>query len=278
MTLLGKCFSFAILILSVGFMFLALAVNASHRNWRDVVLGDKGYKKQIEVFSKQNEQLVDQKERIQAKLVREQAARQTALATLQTQQTQLASQLADSLASNQQLEAKNTELSQLDLSRAQQLEALTAANKTLREQIRTEQADRDKLFTQTLELTDDMNELRGVRQELEVRNAALLKQITRYKEVVDAKAIDISEPLHGAPPKRNGNILVIDRPRLLVEVSIGHDDGLRSGHLLEVTRAGRYVGKLKVVSVEPNRSVAEIQRDYSDGILKEGDRVDTTIE
>ena len=278
MTLLGKSFSFAIFILSIVFMALALAVNASHRNWRDVVLGDEGYKSKIETFTKQNEQLVDQKERIQANLVREQAARQTALSALQTQQKQLSDQLTDALASNQQLEAKNTELSQLDLSRAQQLESLTAANKVLREQIRTEQTDRDKLFTQTLELTDDMNELRGVRQELEVRNAALLKQLTRYKEVVDAKGVDISEPLHGAPPKRNGNILVIDRPRLLVEVSIGHDDGIRSGHLLEVTRSGRYVGKLKVVSVEPNRAVAEIQRDYSEGILKEGDRVDTTIE
>ena len=278
MTFIGKCFSVAIFILSCGFMFLALAVNASHRNWRDVVLGAGGFKSQIEAFTIENEQLVDARERIEAKLVREQAARRTALGNLQSQRDQLAEQLANSLSSNQQLEAENTELTQLDLSRAKLLEEITGANKVLRTQIREEQEDRDKLFAQTLVLTDNMNELRGVRQELERRNQALLKQITRYKEVVDAVDVDINEPLHGAPPRRNGYILVIDRPRLLVEVSIGHDDGLRSGHLLEVTRGGRYVGKLKVVRVEPNRSVAEIQRDYSEGILKEGDRVDTTIE
>ena len=50
MTLLGKCFSAAILLLSFGFMVLALAVNASHRNWRDVVLGPNGYKSKIEAF------------------------------------------------------------------------------------------------------------------------------------------------------------------------------------------------------------------------------------
>ncbi len=38
MTLLGKSFSVVILVLSAVFMVLALAVNASHRNWRDVVL------------------------------------------------------------------------------------------------------------------------------------------------------------------------------------------------------------------------------------------------
>ena len=161
---------------------------------------------------------------------------------------------------------------------ATQLEELTGLNKKLRQQIRTEQADRDKLFAQLLQLTDQMNELRGVRQELEIRNNALTKQITRFKEVVDHIGVDITEPLHGAPPKRNGNVLVINRPKLLVEVSIGHDDGLRNGHLLEVTRQGRYVGKLRVRNTEPNRAVAEIMRDYSEGIIEEGDRVDTTLE
>ena len=61
-------------------------------------------------------------------------------------------------------------------------------------------------------------------------------------------------------------------------ISIGSDEGLRAGHFLEVTRAGRYVGKLKVRNTEPDRSVAEILKDYSEGILQEGDRVDTTLD
>ncbi|NNE00023.1 MAG: hypothetical protein HKN47_22110 [Pirellulaceae bacterium] len=278
MTLLGKSFSVIILLLSLVFMVLALAVNASHRNWRDVVLGPDGFKSRIETITRENEQLNDAKQRTQAALDREQAARRTALAALQTQQDQLENELENSLNTVQQLEAKNTELSQLDRSRAEELQKLTEETKRLRSQIREEQADRDKLFAETLVLTDQMNELRGVRQELEIRNTALKEQITRYKEVVDSKGIDITEPLHGAPPQRNGNILVVNRPKLLVEVSIGHDDGLRDGHLLEVTRGGRYVGKLRVTHTEPNRSVAQIMRDYSEGIMQEGDRVDTTLD
>jgi hypothetical protein len=61
-------------------------------------------------------------------------------------------------------------------------------------------------------------------------------------------------------------------------VSIGYDEGLRQGHLLEVTRAGKYVGKLRVSKTEPDRSVAEILEDFSELTLQEGDRVDTTFE
>lgn len=278
MTLLGKAFTVVIFLLSAVFMVLALAVNASHRNWRDVVLGDNGLKNEIEKISRVNEQLRDSKDRIQADLDREQAARRTALAALQTQVDTLQDQLETSENEVVSLRSDNSTLVQLDESRAAELQRLTDSNIALRDQIRTEQQDRDTLFTETLTLTDQMNTLRGFKQELEVRNQQLIAQATRYKEVMTSKGIDVNEPLDGAPPDRNGNILQIDRPTSLVLVSIGYDEGLRKGHLLEVTRNGRYMGKLKVRNTEPDRSVAEILDDYSEGILKEGDRVDTTIE
>jgi len=278
MTLLGKSFAVVILLLSGAFMILSLAVNASHRNWRDQVLGPNGLKQQIETIAQTNEQLREARARTQASLDREQAARRTALAALQTQLDQLESQLRESEATVQQLQAKNTELAQLDRSRAEELEKLTAETARLREQIRDEQQDRDNLFAQTLELTDRMNTLRGVVQTQQDRNDQLLTQVTKYKEVVDAAGINVEDPVDGAPPERNGNVLVVNRPRKLVEVSIGYDDGLRQGHFLEVSRGGRYVTRLKVRRTEPDRSVAQILDDYSEGIIREGDRVDTTIE
>ena len=282
MTLLGKSFSAVILILSAVFMVLALAVNASHRNWRDVVLtgvsGQPGLKAQIESTSRENAQLRDSAQRTQADLDREQAARRTALAALQTQLDQLKTDLQSSESTVQQQTAQITELVQTDRARAEELAQLTDDNATLRTRVRTEQQDRDKLFTQTLELTDQMNKLRGFKQQLEERNQQLMAQVTRFEEVVASKGIDINEPLDGAPPEINGSVLVIDRPSHLVEVSIGYDEGLREGHLLEVTRRGRYVGKLKVRNTEPDRAVAEILKDYSEGILQEGDRVDTTLD
>lgn len=278
MNLLGKSLATIIFLLSAAFMVLALAVNASHRNWRDVVLGDDGLKAQIETIKRTNEQLRGSRERTQAALNREQAARRTALAALQTQLDQLASQLRESESTVQQLQAANTELAQLDRSRAEELEQLTGETKRLREQIRTEQQDRDELFAQTLQLTDRMNTLRGTVQLQQQRNEQLASEVARYKEVVDAKGIDINAPLDGSPPDRRGRVLVVNRPKRLVEVSIGYDEGLREGHTLEVTRNGRYVSKLKVRNTEPDRAVAEIMRDYSEGVIQEGDRVDTTLQ
>jgi hypothetical protein len=186
--------------------------------------------------------------------------------------------LLDSEALVQKQTAQITVLVQTDAARAEELAQLTDDNVGLRAKVRTEQQDRDKLFTQTLELTDQMNKLRGFKQSLEERNRQLMAQVTRFEEVVASKGIDVNEPLDGAPPERNGNILTIDRPSHLVLVSIGYDEGLREGHFLEVTRAGRYVGKLKVRNTEPDRAVAEIMKDYSEGILREGDRVDTTLD
>ncbi len=279
MTLLGKWFTAFTCVLSIVFMILALVVNATHRNWRDVVLDpSNGLKKRIEVVEQTNTQLRDSRERIQLALDREQAARRTALAALQTQADQLSQQLQEATARVATLEAKNTELSQLDRSRAEELQRLTEETRKLREQIRTEQEDRDTLFAETLDLTDQMNKLRGIVQQQTERNEQLMAQVTRYKEVVDARGIDVNEPLDGAPPDRNGTVLVLDRPRKLVEVSIGSDDGLRDGHLLDVTRKDRFVAKLRVRRTEPDRAVAEILPDYSQGIIQEGDRVDTAIE
>ncbi|MAI70303.1 MAG: hypothetical protein CMM01_05260 [Rhodopirellula sp.] len=282
MTLLGKCLTALILILSVMFAALALVATASHKNWRDVVLtgvnGQPGLKDQIEAISRDNQQLRDQRDRTKNALAREQVARKTALAALQTQLDRLQEELGRSGAEVEGLRTQVTELTTSDLNKTKQLETLTGENARLRTSVREEQAARDTLFTTTLELTDQMNVLRGFKQRLEQRNKQLMAQATRFEEVIAARGIDINEPLDGAPPERNGNILQIDRPSHLVLISIGSDEGLRAGHFLEVTRAGRYVGKLKVRNTEPDRSVAEILKDYSEGILQEGDRVDTTLD
>ncbi len=278
MTLLGKFLSTFIFILSTAFMVLALAVNASHRNWREVVLDpNNGLKKQIETISRTNQQLTDDRQRTQAALDREQAARRTALAALQSQLDQMEQLLRASEAQVQQLEAKSTELSQLDRSRAEELQRLTDETRKLRDQIRAEQEDRDSLFAETLKMTDQMNLLKGSLQAQTERNEQLAAQLSRYREVVDMKGIDVNQPLDGAPPERNGTVLVVNRPLDMIEVSIGYDDGLRDGHLLDVTRSGRYVGRVRIRRTEPNRSVAEILKDYNQSPIQEGDRVDTTF-
>lgn len=278
MNFLGKALTFLVVLLSFAFMIIAVVVNASHRNWRDVVLGPDGLKRQIETVETTNNQLRNAVQSTQGKLDQEQAARRTSLAALQTQLSQKIEQLADASGQVAQLTAQNTELVQLDRARAKDLEEKATQITTLTTSLREEQVDRDLLFRNSLELTDELNQLKGVLQNQLQRSEQLAAQVTRYKEVTDSKGININDPLDGAPPERNGNVLVVSRPRNQVEVSIGSDDGLRQGHLLDVTRRGSFITRLRVRYTEPDRAVAEILKDYSNQTIQEGDRVDTTIE
>lgn len=276
MTLLGKCFTVVIFLLSLAFMVLALAVNASHRNWREAVVGPNGFKEKIEAVTRDNTQLEKAQQDAQSSLNREQVARRTALAALQTQLDQLQSEASETSARSLILASALAEAAQDAGIKTDQLKAMTDSVNKLRDQVRKEQEDRDALFAQTLQLQDKLNSARGVRLELQTRNQGLQKELSRFREVADHMGIDPHEPLHGAPPERNGNVLVINRPKGLAEVSIGSDDGLRTGHELDVTRDDRYIGRLRVLKAEPNRAVVEIMKDYSKGFILEGDRVDTS--
>ena len=278
MTLLGKCFTVVIFLLSLAFMVLALAVNASHRNWREAVLGPSGFKERIEAIQRENEQLEDAQRRAQTQLSREQVARRTALAALQTQYNQLDTIASQTTASETDLRGQVSKLAGDNLIKTKQLETLTDDTAKLRSQVRQEQQDRDALFAETLKLQDSLNQARGVRLELDTRNLSLQKELTRFREVADHMGIDPNAPLHGAPPERNGIVLVINRPKGLAEVSIGSDDGIRTGHELDVIRDDRFIGRLRVLKATPNRAVAEIMKDYGEGFILEGDRVDTSTD
>lgn len=278
MTFLGKCFTFLIFIFSAVFMALALAANASHRNWRDEIVKPGGLKEQVEQYARKNKELEDAKVRVERALAAEQVARRTALAALQTELDEKVNLLETAEGAMSSLLAQKDTLTRKDLQITEELTRLTADNAKLREQIRAEQEDRDQLFARTLELTDRMNSLRGLLEVQKERNQVLVAQVTRFTEVTAAHGINVNDAIDGAPPERNGMVLVVDRSSKLVELSIGYDEGLRKGHLLEVTRGKQYLGRLQVRRTEPDRAVAAILPDYSLGTIREGDRVDTTIE
>jgi hypothetical protein len=63
----------------------------------------------------------------------------------------------------------------------------------------------------------------------------------------------------------------------LVEVSIGADDGLKEGNTLIVYRGSRYLGRLTVLETSPDKAVAQVDRQFQQGQIQEGDRVATRL-
>jgi predicted nuclease with TOPRIM domain len=278
MTLLGKIFTGLVFALSLMFLALAVAVNATHVNWRDEVLKPTtGLKSLVDQSNRAKKELQEQLEKTKVELSQEQAARRTTLAALQTQLDQYLAQLQQSVAEVQRLESQYTELTQTVKNKTERLSATTQQNEQLKEQLNKARADFDAQFAKATQLTDQLNTIRGTLQGLEERNQQLAGQVSKFKEVTDAYGINVDDPVDRSPPEVNGEVLAVDSNRL-VEISLGFDDGLREGHVLEVSRGGQYLGRVLVRKTEPNRAAAEILREYRQGMIKKGDRVDTVIQ
>ena len=142
--------------------------------------------------------------------------------------------------------------------------------------MRAAQQARDEKFNEVVQLTDKLNELEGLRKDLEERRGQLIDQVTRMKLVLDRHGLDEYTPVVDLPPRVDGVVTAVG-DKGLVEISIGSDDGLREGHKLEVFRGNSYLGRVVIRRTEPDRAVAEIDPAYRKGSIRKGDRVATKL-
>jgi outer membrane murein-binding lipoprotein Lpp len=97
------------------------------------------------------------------------------------------------------------------------------------------------------------------------------RELTRVKNEL-AKYIDpeYKVPL---PPNLKGKIVVVDPKYDFVVLDVGEKQGvLEDGELL-VNRSGRLVAKLRIRSVQPDRSIANVLPGWKLGDVMEGDQV-----
>ena len=276
MSLLGKVFIVATLLLSLLFFFAAAAVNATHNNWRDAVITpNTGYRDRLTNVESVNQQLRADVEAKQNELAKEQASRRAALSALQTQLTQVRDDLSKKDKQLSDLQAAHSELAASEKSSQEVLARLTKETEQLRTLITTTRADRDSQFGKVVELTDGVAQLQGELQALTERREQLLGQVTMMKSQLDILGINPETPLDLAPEVK-GEILVVGKSGL-VEISLGSDDGLRQGLELDVTRGSQYLGRIRVRTTESDKAVCEILESYRKGAIQPGDKVDSKL-
>jgi hypothetical protein len=143
----------------------------------------------------------------------------------------------------------------------------------LRTDISQAHQQRQTAFAGYVEATE---ELHTRHRELETATEQLMQltqQVGRYTALLENNNIDPATPADGIAPRVAGEVLQVRQGDILL--SIGTDDGLRSGQTLQVWRANRYLGQARVVSTEPDRAVAEMDRNNQLGVVEVGDRVAT---
>ncbi len=156
----------------------------------------------------------------------------------------------------------------------QNLARLTKEVEGLRTDIRDTQGDRDKIFTRVVELTDQIHQAQGEVKRLQERRVQLAAQLASAKQVLDRHDLTPETPVDNLPPMLRGKVLAVNQENM-IEVSLGTDDGLRTGNTLEVFRGSKYLGRVEVLQAAPDRSVGKILPNFRKGIIQKDDDVAT---
>jgi hypothetical protein len=274
MTLLGKIFTVLIFIMSVAFCILAVVTFATHKNWKDQALKLKTTIEQLEAKN-----LAQQQETLRAKgeLAIEQSARRSALATLQVKLALLAQDLDNNAKVLRDQTSALTVQTQAAKTAEDTLASITAEVGKLRNEIRLAQQERDETYVKTVGLTDKLNQAESLRERLEELNRQLQDQYAQLNRVATARGITANDVVSHIPPKLDGVVTAVDEAKGLVEISLGGDDGLKRGHVLQVISGNTYLGQIILRQVGPDKAVGDIDKKMQRGRIKKGDNVTTKL-
>jgi archaellum component FlaC len=271
MTLLGKVFTLLIVVLSLTFLVISVLVNANHINHKQQA--DK-FKKDADTANREKSTLQERLETLKRELAVEQAARRTALASLQSQHDQISNALNAKETELRNLQSAHTQIVGAEKATSETLKARSSENTLLREQLVAARSDRDQLFQRLVNSKDQFNRLQGEHERLTERYADLNNNYNLAASQMQSLGIKPDTEL--GPPKVNGQVTAVASDGT-IELNLGVDDGIRDGHVLDIHRGGNYLGRVKVTKVTPNRSLAQILASYQKGYIQAGDRVDSKL-
>lgn len=80
------------------------------------------------------------------------------------------------------------------------------------------------------------------------------------------------------PPGLKGKVLTVDPKYGFVVVDLGSDQGVLKDGKLSISRDGRLIAKVKAITVDANKSIANILPEWQQGEIMEGDQVLTGYE
>jgi regulator of replication initiation timing len=273
MNFVGKILTVLILVMSIAFLIVSVMLFQTHRDWRQVALDNK---KKIDQLTQANQALQSEIQISRDRLAHETVARRFAIAALQTKADQVEAQLQSSVQQVASLQAQaGTMATQIDAT-SQLVKNSLDENSKLRTNLRDTQQNRDQAFDRVVQLTDTLNSSQGNIQTLEERQQELIASNGRMRDVLTKNDLTEFTSVEGTPPQVDGVVTAVGQ-KDLIEISIGHDDGLKVGHTLEVYSKNTYLGRVMVRKTYPDRSVVQIIPEFRKGIIRKGDRVATKL-
>ncbi|MEX2141802.1 MAG: hypothetical protein WD894_21230 [Pirellulales bacterium] len=279
MNLLGKIFVVLIFVMSLMFMTMALMVYATHRNWKQEVARTAaeaqqtgqpvGWKARYEQLVAQNQKLSADHLALQKEVVAERTAKAEALAKLQTELSERRQELA---AAQDQLTQRGDQLAHAVATLRTQEENVNVATtqvQKLTEDIKTQIAMVDDLFKKSLQLANQLMQANTELPDLRERNDQLAQMLANARLLLSQVGMTLEDPLDLRPPPLDANVEDVGRDG--VEIAAGSHDGIRVGHVLDVIRDSRFVGKIQITNVEKDRAIGRVMSEHSVQQIKRGD-------
>jgi uncharacterized protein YoxC len=284
MNIIGKIFVFAVFVMSLVFMSFAIAVYSTHTNWKeeierpaDEVQAGKplGYKAQLTDAKKERELLTQQINDLTQRVAEKEAARDQVVAKLQTALEQKDKEL-QGLRGEKEKREDEREQAQAELTATRtELEKVTKTVDDLRAQVRGMQAKVDEQVDRTAKLAGDLHEKESFLEIAVERKKQLEKQVANARDLLKQHGLAIDSLPRDHVPAIDGVVTAVAEDA--VEVTLGGDDGVQTGHFLEVWRDDEYLGRVQVISVKPDRCMGRVVPEFRRGIIQPGDRVATRL-
>ncbi len=276
MNLLGKIFVIMIVIMSLVFLGLAMAVYSAHKNWPAQVAA---LKQQAADTRSELEQQISVHQQTAENLQLEKDTYTAQMAKLETERVALLSRNDDMQGEVNQLKQQNRDATAAVTTTQQMAQEIAKANVGLQKDIISTQAAADKAFDDTVQATSALHEASTqLASELE-RNQQLTEQSAEMARVMLNAGLDPASRSDDVTPKVEGFISSISRRAGAedIEITIGYDAGIRPDHTVEIYRGDIYVGRAVVLKTSPNRAVARVLPDSKVRFIEEGDNVATRL-
>jgi Tfp pilus assembly protein FimT len=217
---------------------------------------------------------------LQTNLQNETDAKTKALDELNTTKRDLSRTQKDLATTRTELDTTKTERDSFQAEARQQRDRATTLADTLAK-TQGERDDAQRELTQWALLGVNPDQVRGImsqNKQLDTSNKNLLAKLddlsTAYRRATNElniyKIEDYTVPL---PPDLKGKVVVVDPKYDFVVLNIGEKQGVLEHGVLLVSRHGRLVAKIKVRSVQGERSIANVMPGWKLGEVMEGDIV-----
>lgn len=276
MNLIGKIFVVIIVVLSVLFMGLSMAVYSTHKNWYAAV---QNQRQQLQDLQTELDRLKSQYQLVESNLQLEIDSAQQQIRKLESERVALVARNEDIQTAVNQLKQEQRDATQAVASTQANNAQLAQQNVELQQNIIAAQEAADRAFSTVVDKTSELHDTATkLNTELE-RNAQLTQQVADMTTVMREEGLDPATLPGDVVPRVDGYVSGIRRlaGAEAIELTIGSDDGLKRGHTLEIFRGDRYLGRAEVQQTGPDWAVARVISQFKVARIQEGDRVATRL-